>query len=149
MTIGVLASVLLGLGAVFALGQRWYLNTDVTIALSYVGDDGRTYSCVYDFRTSDRLRMPSDIADEMNGRDWSQTGQLIYEWAKAHPADSGVTDDEPPADDSESARASASWGLALEHFIEFPPWTIDTGDGPEYELWMEARPGGTCENGLR
>lgn len=137
------------IGTLFALGQRWYLTTNVTIALSYVGDDGRTYSCTYDYRTSDRLPMPTDVADEMNGRDWSHTGQLIYDWAKTHPAESWTTDDELAADDPGSTRAAASWNLALDRYIRFPPWTIDAGNGPEYELWMEARAGSDCEDGLR
>lgn len=115
-------------GAMFMLGQRWYLNTNVSIPLSYVGDDGRTYSCTYDYRTLDRLPMPDAIAEEMNDRDWSETGQLIYEWAKAHP--------------------DASWSLAVDRYIEFPPWTIETDNGSEYELWRETRAGSNCEDGL-
>ena len=133
----------------FLLGQRLYLNTDVTIALSYVGDDGRTYSCTYDYRTSDRLPMPTSTAESMNERDWSGTGQLIYEWAKSHPAESWTTEDDLPADDPRSTRADASWSLAMDRYIQFPPWTVDTGEGPEYELWWEARAGSDCAEGLR
>ena len=49
------------------------------------------------------------VADNMNARDWSQTGQLIYEWAKIHPAESWITQDELPANDSQSTRPEASW----------------------------------------
>lgn len=135
--------------AMITIGQRFYLTTNVTIALSYVGDDGRTYSCTYDYRTPDRLPMPTHIAKSMNERDWSQTGQLIYEWAKSHPAESWTTEDELPADSPRSTRADASWGLAMDRYIEFPPWMIDAGDGAEYQLWTEARAGSNCEDGLR
>jgi hypothetical protein len=144
------AFIIMGtLVTMYVLGQRLWLTTNVTISLSYVGDDGRTYACTYDYRTSGRLPMPSDIAESMNHRDWSHTGQLIYEWAKAHPAESWTTQDELPADDPRSSRAEASWGLAMDRYIEFPPWTVDAGDGPEYELWWEARAGNNCEDGLR
>lgn len=129
--------------------QRIGYTTNVTIALSYVGDDGRSYSCTYDYRTPNRLPMPAAIAASMNGRDWSQTGQLIYEWAKSHPAESWTTEDELPADDSRSTRPDASWSLAMDRYIEFPTWTIDAGSGPEYELWWEVRAGSNCEDGLR
>ena len=90
------AVVVIGaLVAVIAIGQRPWLTTDVTISLSYVGDDGRTYSCTYDYSTSERVRMPADIAESMNERDWSDTGQLIYDWAKDHPAEHWTTEDEP------------------------------------------------------
>lgn len=145
----VIATAMIAFGAMFMLGQRWYLNTNVTIPLSYVGDDGRTYSCTYDYRTSDRLPMPDAIAEEMNDRDWSETGQLIYEWAKNHPAESWTTEDELPADDPQSTRAESSWSLAKDRYIKFPPWLIDTEDGREYELWWDARPGSNCEDGLR
>lgn len=135
--------------ALVVIGQRPWLTTNVTIPLSYVGDDGRTYSCTYDYRTSERLPMPDDIAESMNERDWSQTGQLIYEWAKNHPAESWTTEDELPADAPGSTRADASWNLAKDRYIEFPPWLIDTDDGREYELWWEVRPGSTCVDGLR
>ena len=72
------AVVVIGaLVAVIAIGQRPWLTTDVTISLSYVGDDGRTYSCTYDYSTSERVRMPADIAESMNERDWSDTC-LLY-----------------------------------------------------------------------
>ncbi|MFJ2553065.1 hypothetical protein [Microbacterium sp. NPDC087591] len=135
--------------AALALVHRPGFTTDVTIALSYVGDDGRTYSCTYDYKTPNRLRMPASIAESMNSRDWSQTGQLIYDWAKSHPAESWTTEDDLPADDPRSTRADASWGLAMEQYVRFPPWTVDAGDGPEYELWWEARAGSDCEDGLR
>ena len=135
--------------AMSVLGQRWWLTTNVTIALSYVGDDGRTYSCTYDYRTSDRLPMPTDIAESMNERDWSQTGQLIYDWAKSHPAESWTTEDDLPSDDPRSTRADASWSLAMDRYVEFPPWLVDTENGSEYELWSEVRPGSTCVDGLR
>lgn len=144
------AVVVIGaLVAVIAIGQRPWLTTDVTISLSYVGDDGRTYSCTYDYSTSERVRMPADIAESMNERDWSDTGQLIYDWAKDHPAEHWTTEDELPADDPESTRADASWSLAMDRYVEFPPWLIDTDDGGEYELWSRARPGSDCEDGLR
>lgn len=136
-------------GTLITMGQRPWLTTNVTISLSYVGDDGQTYSCTYDYRTSKRLSMPADIAKGMNERDWSQTGQLVYEWAKSHPAEHWTTEDELPADDPESTRADASWGLAMDRYIKFPPWTIETDNGSEYELWTEARPGSNCEDGLR
>ena len=141
--------VSLALVAIFVMGQRPWLTTNVTISLSYVGDDGKTYACTYDYRTPKRLPMPADIAKSMNERDWSRTGQLIYEWAKNHPAEHWTTEDELPADDPESTRADASWGLATERYITFPPWQIDTSNGREYELWSEARPGSNCEDGLR
>lgn len=141
--------VILALAAMIVIGQRPWLRPDVTISLSYVGDDGRTYSCTYDYSTSERLRMPADIAEIMNERDWSQTGQLIYEWAKDHPAEHWTTEDELPADDPDSTRADASWGLAMDRYVEFPPWLIDTDDGREYELWWRSRPGSNCEDGLR
>ncbi|PMC01903.1 hypothetical protein CJ226_16560 [Microbacterium sp. UMB0228] len=81
--------------AAWVLGRRGDLVTNVTIALSYVGDD------------------------------------------------------ELPADDPGSTRADSSWALALERFITFPPWTIETPEGPEYALWWEARQGSDCEDGLR
>ena len=144
----VVAAVLL-VAAAWVLGRRVDLITNVTIALSYVGDDGRTYSCTYDYRTPHRAPMPPEIAEEMNDRDWSQTGQLIYEWAKTHPAESWSTEDELPADDPGSTSADRSWALALDRFITFPPWTIETAEGPEYALWWEARRGSDCEDGLR
>lgn len=144
----VLLAIVLAAGAIL-LFPRSPLSTNVTIPLSYIGDDGRTYSCTYDYRTSDRLAMPSPIASDMNARDWSQTGQLIYDWAKTHPADAWTTQDELPADDPESTRADASWALAMARYIDFPPWLIDTPDGQEYELWVEAREGSNCEDGLR
>ncbi|WP_336631422.1 MULTISPECIES: hypothetical protein [unclassified Microbacterium] len=147
-----IATAAVGLGvlvAAIALGQRSSLTTNVTIALSYVGDDGRTYSCTYDYRTPKRLPMPADIAQDMNGRDWSETGRLVYEWAKNHHAETWTTQDDLPADDPQSTRAEASWALAMERFVRFPPWTVDAGDGPEYELWWEARQGSDCEDGLR
>ncbi|KQR40058.1 hypothetical protein [Microbacterium sp. Leaf159] len=137
------------IGAMIVLGQRWWLTTNVTIALSYVGDDGHEYSCTYDYGTSDRLPMPTDIAESMNERDWSQTGQLIYDWAKTHPAESWTTEDDLPADDPRSTRADAAWNLAMERYVKFPPWLIETENGTEYELWWEVRPGSTCVDGLR
>ncbi|MHC9046619.1 hypothetical protein ACYX8G_18705 [Microbacterium saperdae] len=141
--------VIVALVAMFFMGQRSWLTTDVTISLSYVGDDGHTYSCTYDFRTSKRVPMPADIAEDMNERDWSQTGQLIYEWARSHPAESWTTQDELPASDPRSTRADASWSLAMDRYVRFPPWTVDAGNGPEYELWQEARAGSNCADGLR
>lgn len=143
------ATVIVVIIAMIVSGQRFSLTTNVTIALSYVGDDGRTYSCTYDYRTPDRLPMPADIAKSMNARDWSQTGQRIYEWAKSHPAESWTTESELPPDDLRSTRADASWGLAMDQYVTFPPWTVDAGEGPEYELWQEARAGSNCEDGLR
>lgn len=136
-------------GALLVPALRLDLATNVTIALSYVGDDGRTYSCTYDYRTPHRLPMPASTAESMNERDWSRTGQLIYEWAKQHPAGAWTTQDELPADHPRSTRAEASWALAMDRFVRFPPWTIDTGNGPEYELWWAARAGNTCADGLR
>ncbi|WP_136052237.1 hypothetical protein [Microbacterium sp. K36] len=144
----VVAAVLLT-AAAWVLGRRGDLATNVTIALSYVGDDGRTYSCTYDYRTPHHAPMPPEVAAEMNDRDWSQTGQLIYDWAKTHPAESWTTEDELPADDPGSTRADSSWALALDRYITFPPWTIETENGPEYALWWEARQGSNCEDGLR
>lgn len=143
------AVVIVVIVALFVIGRRPWLTTNVTISLSYVADDGQTYSCTYDYRTSERLPMPADIAESMNDRDWSQTGQLIYEWAKDHPAEHWTTDDELPADDPGSTRADASWALAMDEYVEFPPWHIDTENGRDYELWSEARPGSNCEDGLR
>lgn len=136
-------------GTIVVIGQRPWLTTNVTIPLSYVGDDGKTYSCTYDYRTSDRVPMPSAVADNMNARDWSQTGQLMYEWAKTHPAESWTTQDELPTDDPQSTRADATWALAMDEYIEFPAWTVDTAQGAEYELWWEVRDGSTCVDGLR
>lgn len=144
-----IAATALVVVALFVIGQRPWLTTNVTISLNYVSDDGHTYSCTYDYRTSSRLPMPADIAESMNERDWSQTGQLIYDWAKSHPAESWTTEDELPADDPRSTRADASWSLAKDRYVVFPPWTIDTGDGREYELWWEQRPGSDCADGLR
>jgi|EndMetStandDraft_3_1072993.scaffolds.fasta_scaffold134944_2 hypothetical protein len=141
--------VIAAIVALCVIGQRPWLTTNVTIPLSYVGDDGHTYSCTYDYRTSERLPMPEDIAESMNERDWSQTGQLIYEWAKDHPAESWTTEDELPADDPRSSRADSSWSLAKDEYVVFPPWTIDTDDGRDFELWWEVRPGSTCADGLR
>ena len=143
------AVVIAVVATMFVLGQRPWLTTNVTIPLSYVGDDGKTYSCTYDYCTSQRLAMPTPVADNMNARDWSQTGQLIYEWAKTHPAESWTTQDELPADDPRSTRADASWALAMDEYIDFPPWQIETEHGSEYELWHEVRPGSTCVDGLR
>lgn len=142
-------TALVAIIATVILVQRPGFTTNVTISLSYVGDDGQTYSCTYDYSTPDRLPMPADIAESMNSRDWSQTGQDIYEWAKSHPAEHWTTEDELPADDPRSTRADASWGLAMEEFVTFPPWQIDAGDGDEYALWQEARAGSNCEDGLR
>ena len=93
--------------------------------------------------------MPAAVAENMNARDWSQTGQLMYEWAKTHPAESWTTQDELPGDDPQSTRADATWALAMVEYIEFPAWTVETAEGTEYELWWEVRDGGTCEEGLR
>lgn len=141
--------VLAVLVAVVVLLQRPGYTTNVTIPLSYVADDGQTYSCTYDYRTPDQLPMPDDIAESMNARDWSRTGQDIYEWAKSHPAEHWTTEDELPADDPGSTRAEASWSLAMDEYVTFPPWRIDTADGTEYALWWEARAGSNCEDGLR
>lgn len=124
-------------------------TTNVTIPLSYVADDGQTYSCTYDYRTPDHLPMPADIAERMNARDWSRTGQDIYEWAKSHPAEHWTTEEELPADDPGSTRADASWSLAMDRYVRFPPWRIQTEDGEEYGLWWEQRRGSNCEDGLR
>ncbi|MFK4788219.1 hypothetical protein [Microbacterium sp. ZW T5_56] len=137
------------IGAIVIIGQRPWLTTNVTIPISYVGDDGKTHSCTYDYRTSDRAPMPAAVAENMNARDWSQTGQLMYEWAKSHPAESWTTQHELPADDPQSTRADASWALAMDEYIEFPAWTVETPEGTEYELWWEVRDGSTCEDGLR
>lgn len=105
---------------------------NVTISLSYVNDGGRTYTCTYDYSTPRSAPMPAGIAQQMNERDWSQTGQLMYEWAKTHRAAAGST-----------------WGLAMDEFVKFPPWSVHTESGSEYELWSRERPGGNCEDGLR
>lgn len=147
--IAITTTAFVAIVATIALTQKFGHTTNVTIALSYVGDDGRTYSCTYDYRTPNRLPMPATIAKSMNARDWTQTGQLIYEWAKSHPAESWTTEDEIPADAPDSTRADASWGLAMDRYVKFPPWLIDAGNGPEYELWWEARTGSNCEDGLR
>lgn len=118
----------LALKLVFGFGY----TTDVTISLSYVGDDGRLYACTYDYSTPDDARMPPAIAAQMNARDWSGTGQRIYEWAKSHRAAEGST-----------------WGPAMDEFVRFPPWQVPTPTGSTYALWWEARPGSTCEDGLR
>lgn len=135
--------------AAIAILPKSGLTTNVTIPLSYAGDDGKFYFCTYDYRTSARLAMPTDIAESMNEKDWSQTGQLIYEWAKAHPAEHWTTEEELPADDPRSTRAEASWSLAMDRYVKFPPWTIDAGNGPEYELSWTAREWSNCEAGLR
>ncbi|MDF2559276.1 MAG: hypothetical protein K0R99_722 [Microbacterium sp.] len=147
--IGIAAGALVVTVAAVVLVSRPGFTTNVTISLSYLGDDGQTYSCTYDYSTPDRLPMPADIAESMNSRDWSRTGQDIYEWAKSHPAEHWTTEDELPADDPGSTRADASWGLAMEKYVTFPPWLIDAGDGEEYALWWEARAGSNCEDGLR
>ena len=145
-TVVVVAGIVIG---ALALVGRWDLTTNVTISLHYTGDDGRAYSCVYDYRTPNRLPMPPAIAEEMNARDWSQTGPRMYEWAKNHPAASWTTQDEFPADDPRSTRADATWGAAMEKFVRFPPWQVETDHGSEYALWSNARPGSNCEDGLR
>lgn len=147
--IGLAAIAFVIVVATIVLVQKLGITTNVTISLSYVGDDGQTYSCVYDYSTPNRLPMPTDIAERMNSRDWSQTGQEMYEWAKSHPAGHWTTEDELPADDPGSTRADASWALAMEKYVRFPPWRADAGNGDEYELWWEARAGSDCEDGLR
>lgn len=149
--IGIAAAALVALVIVTMaiLDSKLGFTTNVTISLSYVADDGQKYSCTYDYSTPDRLPMPADIAESMNSRDWSQTGQEIFEWAKSHPAEHWTTEDELPADDPGSTRADATWGLAMEKYVTFPPWLIDAGDGEEYALWWEARAGSNCADGLR
>ena len=146
---GLAATAVLLLVAVAVLTQRFGYTTNVTIPLSYVSDSGQTYSCTYDYRTPDRLPMPAAIAEQMNERDWSGTGQLIYDWAKTHPAEHWTTEEDLPADDPRSTRADASWGLAMDRYVTFPPWLVDGESGAEYELRWEARPGSDCEDGLR
>ncbi|OZB80153.1 hypothetical protein [Microbacterium sp. 13-71-7] len=106
-------------------------TTNVTISLSYVSDSGRTYSCAYDYSTPNSAPMPDAVATQMNQRDWSHTGQLMYEWSKAHRAAAGST-----------------WGLAMDEFVKFPAWRVDSSSGAGYELWSKAQPGSNCEDGL-
>lgn len=143
-TITVTVIALTVLAAVTALDQWSVVRAEVTIALHYVGDDGRTYSCTSDYRGSKQVPIPDDIAASMNARDWSGTGQLVYEWAKAHPADAwSMMDDDP-----RSARAEASWGLAMDQYVTFPHWEVDVGNGPEFTLIWDQRSGGNCADGL-
>jgi hypothetical protein len=114
----------------------WYysVNTvNVSISLSYVSESGQTYSCTYDYTTPNNAPMPPDIAKQMNERDWSQTGQQIYEWAKTHP----------------SGGADSTWSAAMDRYVSFPPWQLETDSGVTYALWSQARPGSNCEGGLR
>lgn len=117
---------------VLAAVRNSLYTTNVTVSLSYVGDDGRTYSCTWDYSTPNSAPMPAAIAQQMNERDWSQTGQRMYEWAKTH-----------------RAAESSTWGLAMDEFVRFPPWQVQTDTGSTHELWSKARPGSTCEDGLR
>ncbi|WP_295033018.1 hypothetical protein [uncultured Microbacterium sp.] len=107
-------------------------TTNVTISLSYLNDAGRTYSCTYDYSTPNDAPMPPAIARQMNNQDWSATGQQMYEWSKTHRAAEGST-----------------WGLAMEEFVKFPGWQVDTPTGSTHELWWQERPGSNCEDGLR
>lgn len=60
------AAVLVTAVGAVALVPRFGFTTNVTISLSYVSDEGRTYSCTYDYRTPNRLPMPDAIAEQMN-----------------------------------------------------------------------------------
>jgi hypothetical protein len=121
-------------------------STNVTIALRYVADDGRTYSCTYDYGTPDDAPMPASVARQMNEKDWSETGQLMYDWAKNHPTDSGLR--ELAADDPRPADAPATWSAAMDRYIVFPPWQVQTDSGSEYALRTQARYDSNCEEGL-
>ena len=135
MAIAIVVVPAVAIAAVIAtmdLVRDFRYPVNVTISLSYVSDSGRAYSCTYDYSTPKSAPMPADIAQQMNEQDWSQTGQLMYEWAKTHRAAAGST-----------------WGLAMDEFVRFPPWLVQTEDGSEYELWSRQRPGGDCEDGLQ
>lgn len=128
------------------LGPPPGYSTNVSIALRYVADDGRTYSCTYDYSTPDDIPMPASVARQMNEKDWSETGQLMYEWTRAHPTDSAQRElaaDDPRAD------PVATWSAAMDTFIVFPPWSVETDTGSTYVLRSEARDGSNCEEGLR
>ncbi|WEK60725.1 MAG: hypothetical protein P0Y60_15700 [Candidatus Microbacterium colombiense] len=128
------------------LGPPLGYSTNVTIPLHYVTDDGRTYSCTYDYSTPDDIPMPASVARQMNEKDWSRTGQLMYEWARAHPTDSAQRElaaDDPAAD------PAATWSAATDMYIVFPPWSVETDTGEVYVLRSEARDGSDCEEGLR
>lgn len=129
------------------LGPPIGYSTNVTIALRYVADDGRTYACTYDYSTRDEAPMPPSVARQMNERDWSGVGQLVYDWAKSHPTDS--SDRELSADDAHRADAAATWSVAMDRYIVFPHWSVQTESGSGYELRTQARPNSNCEEGLR
>ncbi|WP_439902157.1 hypothetical protein [Microbacterium azadirachtae] len=129
--VGAIAIAATAVSVALAVLRDSRYTTNVTLSLSYVGDDGRTYSCTYDYSTPNSAPMPPAVARQMNERDWSRTGQRMYEWAKTHRAAEGST-----------------WGLAMDEFVRFPPWQVKTDTGSTHELWSRERPGGTCEDGL-
>ncbi|SFR52533.1 hypothetical protein SAMN04488591_1730 [Microbacterium azadirachtae] len=130
--VGAIAIAATAVSVALAVLRDSRYTTNVTLSLSYVGDDGQTYSCTYDYSTPNSAPMPPAVARQMNERDWSRTGQRMYEWAKTHRAAEGST-----------------WGLAMDEFVRFPPWQVKTDTGSTHELWSRERPGGTCEDGLR